>query len=64
MKIEIKAKLILTVPSPKKNDSVADTVLAAEQAINEMAFFVVPKTETTVGIRIHISGKHSPEVTE
>lgn len=63
MKIETKAKLILTVPNPKENDSAAEIVLAAEQAFNQMAYFVVPKTETTVGVRIHISGKE-PKVTK
>ena len=63
MKIEVEAKLILTVPEPKKGEFAGDFVLAAEQAINEVAFFVVPKTGTTVGIRIHVSGK-VPKVTE
>ncbi len=66
MRIEVQAKLILTVPNPKKEEfaGAADIVLAAEQEINQrMARFYMPKTETQVGIRIHISGK-IPKVTE
>jgi len=57
MKIEIDARLILTVPSPKGNDNAESIVLATEMAINEMAYFIVPKTGTTVGVQIHVSGE-------
>lgn len=58
MRIEVKAKLILTVPEPKQNEFAGDFVLAAEQQINDKAALVVmPKTKTKVGIRIHVDGE-------
>lgn len=59
MKIEVKAKLILTVPMGLvKSGSNEDIILAAEQHINDKAaVFEMPKTKTQVGIRIHVSGK-------
>jgi len=64
MRIEVKAKLILTVPEPKQDESAEDIVLAVEQQINDRAALVVmPKTKTKVGVRIHVDGKE-PKVTE
>lgn len=65
MKIEVEAKLILTVPSPKKEEfaGAMDIVLAAEQHINNAeAVFSMPETGTQVGIRIHTQG--IPKVTK
>jgi len=64
MKIEVKAKLILTVPKPKQSEFAGDIVLAVEQGINKyVAFMIMPRTKTKVGVRIHMSGK-APKVTE
>jgi len=62
MKIEVKAKLILTVPDPKKEEfaGAADIVLAAEQFINNahnaQVVFSMPETGTQVGVRIYTLG--------
>ena len=64
MRIETEAKLILTVPDPAEGESAEDFVLAAEQEINQrMTRFYIPKTDTQVGIRIHVSGER-PKVIE
>lgn len=58
MKIETKAKLILTVPELKQNDDAMDIMLAAEMHINDVAaVFVMPKTKAQVGIRLHVDSK-------
>lgn len=55
MQIHVTANLILTVPSPRKNESVEDIMLAAEQHINDVAAgFTRLGTKTQVGVRIHI----------
>ena len=55
MQIKAKANLILTVPNPKKGESVSTIILLAEQHINtKKAYFIVPGTRTKVGIRIHV----------
>ena len=55
MRIEIKAKLILTIPEPKEKDLPSKIMLEAEQIINErIPVFEMPETKTKVGIRIHI----------
>lgn len=54
MRIEVKAKLILQVPEPKKEDTIPDVVLAAEQFINNLQGFNTSKTHTAVGVRIHV----------
>jgi len=64
MKIEVKVKLILTVPEPKQDEFAGDIVLAVEQHINRIGYLVISETNTRVGIRLHISGKHLPKVTE
>lgn len=59
MKIEVNAKLILTVPNPKKEEfaGAADIVLAAEQFINNaQAVFSMPETGTQIGVRLHALG--------
>ena len=55
MKIEVEAKLILTVPSAKDDEKAADVVLATEQYINKLhGVMIMDKpTFTHVGIRIH-----------
>lgn len=54
MRIEIEAKLILTVPEPKAEESPEDIILAAEQHINDVAaVFTRLGTKTKVGVRIH-----------
>ena len=53
MKIEVKTKLILMVPEPKKEDTIPDVVLAAEQFINNLQGFNTSTTHTAVGVRIH-----------
>lgn len=65
MRIETKAKLILTIPDPKKEEfaGATDVVLTAEQHINNAeAVFSMPETGTQVGIRIHVQG--IPKVTQ
>ncbi len=67
MRIEVGAKLILTVPDAG-NRSVEDIVLLAEQYINEQAatFPLVKYKNCTpnvrmgglVGIRLHVKGGH------
>lgn len=55
MKIHVTANLILTVPEPKKGESVEDIMLLTEQHINDVAaIFTMPETKTKVGIRIHV----------
>ena len=54
MKIEVEAKLILTIPRPVKENSVDKILLEAEQEINCRQGFIMPETKTQVGIRIHI----------
>jgi len=54
MRIEVKAKLILTVPEPKKQDTIPNIVLAAEHLINNIQGFNTDKIHTAVGIRIHV----------
>lgn len=53
LKIEVKAKLIITIPDSKDVDP-ALAVLAAEQHINDKAAcFRLPNAYTESGIRIH-----------
>jgi len=53
MKIEVEAKLILTVPNPQKRTA-GEIVLAAENHINVNAgLLLMLGGETKVGIRIH-----------
>ena len=54
MKIEVKARLFLTMPNPKKGESIGDIMLMAEQFTNQRQFFTMPKTKTKVGIRMHV----------
>jgi len=55
MKIHVTANLILTIPNPKKGESFVDIMLVAEQTINQRCqLFIMPKTKTKVGSRIHI----------
>ena len=54
MRIEVKAKLILMVPEPKKDDTIPAVVLAAEQFINNLQGFNTSETHTAIGIRIHV----------
>jgi len=55
MRIEVQAKLILTIPNPKTGESIGDAMLMAEQTINQRCqLFVIPKTKTQVGIRMHV----------
>lgn len=64
MKIEVEAKLILTVPKPAKGVIVEEIILATEQHINNTeAVFSMLETGTQVGVRIHVSGKE-PKVTK
>lgn len=60
MRIEVKAKLILTVVELEKEKSPADVVLAAEQHINEnAALLTLAGSKTKVGIRLHAIGDYS-----
>lgn len=53
MKIEVEAKLILTVPNPKEDEKVEDIILAAEQFVNKLQGFNRTTTGSAVGVRIH-----------
>jgi len=55
MRIEVRAKLILTIPNPKEN-SVGDIMFAAERSVNrKAACFLMPNmTRSKVGIRLHV----------
>lgn len=54
MKIEVEAKLILTVPHAEDGEDAADIVLAVEQHINKNSLMLMDKpTFAHVGIRIH-----------
>ena len=55
MRIEVKAKLILTVPNPKKGESIGAIMLNAETHINhKIQMFTTIETKTKVGVRIHV----------
>lgn len=55
MRIEVQAKLILTIPEPDEKDLPNEIKFMAEQYINDTApVFEMPKTKTKVGIRIHV----------
>ena len=55
MRIKVKAELTLNVPSPKEGESVGAIMLMAEQNINRRCQrFIMPKTKTQVGTRIHV----------
>ena len=54
MKIEVNAKLILSIPATERVDDPADLVLRAEQHINNMDYFVMPVTGTRAGCRLHV----------
>lgn len=54
-RIEVEAKLILTVPEPTENEEAADIVLAVEQHLNYAeGVIIMPETSTQVGFRIHV----------
>jgi len=60
VKIEIEAKLILTIPSAKDDEKAEDFVLAAERHINDGELMTMcpgkdkpASSGTLVGIRIH-----------
>ena len=56
MQIELKAKLILTVPLATEKDDPDIIALEVEQAINErLPVIMMPETGTKVGIRIHLT---------
>ncbi len=63
MKIEVEAKLLLTVPSAKDDEKAADVVLAVEQHINNCEILTMLETGTHVGIRIHVKDFKGQEVT-
>lgn len=52
MQIEVKAKIILTVPESTTDESPEDIVLAVENHLNELHLFTT-EHGTKVGIRIH-----------
>lgn len=51
---EIKAKVIITVPNPKDDESIESIILKVEHELNEMAVFEMPVTKTKIGIRVHL----------
>lgn len=67
MKIEVEAKLILTVPSIMHDEEAADIILAAEQHINQNGLMMMPPEKgesgplsgTRVGIRLHTKGDYT-----
>lgn len=63
MRIEVKAKIILTIPEPKQDEFAGDFVLATEQFVNNLQGFNMSETHTAVGVRLHVSGK-APKVIE
>lgn len=55
MRIEVDAKLILTIPQPKGcKDKPGEVVLAAEQFVNKLQGFNMSTTGAAVGVRIHV----------
>ena len=63
VKVEVEAKLILTIPEPKQDEFAGDFVLAAEQFVNNLQGFNMSKTHTAVVVRLHVSGE-VPKVIE
>lgn len=61
MKIVVEAKLILIVPTPKRDDKPENVVLAAEQFINKFQGFNSSETGTAIGVRIHMHGYKTVE---
>ena len=58
MKIEVEAKIILTIPEPKENEFAGDIVLAVEQGINKhSAIMIMPKTKTKIGASLRGFGE-------
>ncbi len=62
MKIEVDAKILLTIPRPAEEETPEDFALKVEQHLNGLQQFVMPGSKTQIGIRVHIDGK-SPRVT-
>ena len=56
MRIEVNAKLILTVPEPPEVEEgkpiVEDIILAAEQYINEFSYFIIPVSESEAELEL------------
>ena len=58
LRIKAEARLILTVPGLKQDDNAMDIMLAAEMNMNDVAaVFIMHKTKTEVGIRLHVDSK-------
>jgi len=57
MRIEILAKIILTVPKPAAEETPEDFALAAERHLNSLPLCIMEKSATQVGVRVHIGGK-------
>jgi len=57
MRIEVIAKIILTVPNPAAEETPEDFALAAEQHLNSFPCCIMEKSATQVGVRVHIDGK-------
>lgn len=53
MRIEVKAKIILTVPEPKAEEPSEEIVLAVERHLNGLPLFETMEQQTKVGIRVH-----------
>lgn len=60
MRIEVQAKIILTLVETAIEEAPELTVLAAERHLNALATFKSPACNT-VGIRVHIDGS-APKV--
>ena len=56
MRIEMDAKIILTIPEPSEKESADDVMLAVEQYLNSLTLFKTTE-HTLVGIRVHITGR-------
>lgn len=64
MKIEVNAKIILTILQPTTKEKPKDFVLEVEQYLNSLPPLMMRTfAATRVGIRVHVDGK-IPKVTQ
>jgi len=54
VRIEVTAKIILTIPEPKAEELPEEIVLTTEQVLNDLGVFTTPDHNTQVGIRVHM----------
>lgn len=51
MKIEVKAKLILTIPELGREIGADEIILAAEQYINQFGYFTIPTSDVEIRLK-------------